>query len=104
MRSNRLRKMVPNPQLLTVTSIYSPEMSKSMTVRIAPSRVALNNDLLKKIQEMRHTAASKCLAYLTINQVQSYHRLFLINRKLRPHLLTHADYSQPQDYRAFINP
>ena len=83
MRSNRLKKILKNPQLLTLTSIYSPEISKSLTLRIPNSRVALNSDLLKKINQMRHTAANYCMAYLTSNQIECYHRVFMINRKLR---------------------
>ena len=56
---------------------------------------------------MKMTAAHYRVGYLTANQVESYHRMFVVNRLISGDYMgnnTSAQFDNPQHYDAFINP
>lgn len=53
---------------------------------------------------MKEAASRHRMLYLTANQVESLHRVFLVNRLHHLSALTHPQYCNPSDYQAYINP
>jgi hypothetical protein len=84
--------------MLDVGNIFGAEQSDSLTFKLPPSKVALNRDILKEVQQMKEVAARHHMLYLTANQVESLHRLFVVNRLHSLMTLTHPKYCDPADY------
>jgi hypothetical protein len=105
MRTGRLKKSLKQSSLQTVANIFGPSINDSLTFKVPTSRVALNRDLPKEIEQMRRTAAHYRMGYITANHVESFHRVCLLNKHMvNPHTLTHADYHRPEDFNVYINP
>lgn len=53
---------------------------------------------------MKVTAANYRMLYLTANQVQNLHRMFIINGNYQVGGDTNEAYANPLEYQAYINP
>lgn len=80
----RLRKAKQLPALLELATVFGPQISPSLTFHVPSTRLSVNKEIFPEIQQMKNTAAQYRMAYLTANQVESFYRVFLINRLVKP--------------------
>ena len=83
-------------------------MNESLTYCVPTTRIAINKEIFEDIKHMKHTAAHYRVAYLHANQVESFYRVFLINKLVhnmeKINLGANKEFGQSSDFEAFINP
>jgi hypothetical protein len=55
--------------MLEIGNVFGAEQSDSLTFKIPSTRVALNRNILREVQQMKEVAAKNHMLYLTANQV-----------------------------------
>ena len=66
-RIRKVKEVVP--KLLDLTHIFGPHINTSLTFDVPTSRLASNRELFSELQQMKMTAATYRIGYLTANQV-----------------------------------
>jgi peptide deformylase len=89
---------------MEINNIFGSEQNDSLTFKLPSSRIALNRELSRELKQMKDTAAHYRMLYLTANQVENLHRLFIINKHYSTGIPTHDVYKNPLDYQTYINP